>query len=53
MHNLFNKYEALAVLVAAISPVPYKLITISAGIFYIKFWKFVFYSVVGRGFRFF
>lgn len=53
VHDLFNKYEALAVLVAAISPVPYKLITISAGIFYIKFWKFVIYSVIGRGFRFF
>ena len=53
VHDLFNKYEAQAVLIAAVSPIPYKIITIGAGVFYIKFWKFVLYSVIGRGFRFF
>jgi len=53
VHNLFNKYEALAVLAGALTPIPYKVITIGAGVFYIKFWKFVVYSVIGRGFRYF
>ena len=53
IHDLFNKYEELAVLVAAITPVPYKLITLSGGAFFINFKKFVFYSILGRGFRFF
>jgi len=53
VHDLFSKYEASAVLVAAVAPVPYKLITIGAGVFYINFWKFVLYSIIGRGFRYF
>ncbi|MFH1592759.1 MAG: VTT domain-containing protein [Candidatus Woesearchaeota archaeon] len=53
IHDLFNKYEALAVLVAAVSPIPYKVVTIGAGVFSINFRKFVLYSVIGRGFRYF
>lgn len=53
VHNLFNKYEALAVLAGSLTPIPYKVITIGAGVFYIKFWKFVVYSIIGRGFRYF
>ncbi len=50
------KYEAnafLAVFTAAFTPIPFKLITISAGLFQINFLPFVFASVLGRGLRFF
>ena len=50
--RLFNKYGAWAVVVAAITPIPYKVFTISAGVLNLEFKKFVFASVIGRGFRF-
>ena len=61
VHDFFNKYEAQAILVAAISPFPYKIVTISAGLFYISFcrWEKLFsvnahihpcHSVVSRHF---
>lgn len=53
VHDLFNKYEASAVLIAAVAPIPYKVVTIGAGVFYINFKKFVLYSLIGRGFRYF
>jgi len=53
VHRLFNKYEAWAVGIAAFTPLPYKIFTISAGVFYVNFKKFVIASLVGRGARFF
>lgn len=50
--RLFNKYGAWAVVVAAITPIPYKVFTISAGVLNLELKKFVFASVIGRGFRF-
>ena len=43
----------LAVLIAAITPVPYKLVTITAGVAQMDLPAFVGASVIGRGFRFF
>ncbi|QQS61236.1 MAG: DedA family protein [Candidatus Moraniibacteriota bacterium] len=51
-----NKYEAnafLTVFTAAFTPIPYKLITIAAGVFKINFLSFVIASLIGRGMRFF
>ena len=53
VHNLFNKYEAWAVAIAGFTPIPYKVFTISAGVFYVNFKKFVIASTIGRGLRFF
>ena len=53
VHNLYNKYESWAVFIAGFTPIPFKLITISGGAFYINLKKFVLFSILGRGFRFF
>ena len=53
VHNLFSKYEFGAIFIAGISPIPYKVFTISAGVFYINFKKFVIASIFSRGLRFF
>ncbi|HLD06711.1 MAG TPA: YqaA family protein [Candidatus Nanoarchaeia archaeon] len=50
---LYNQYAVLAVLIAAISPIPYKVFTIAAGVFQISLLPFIGASVVGRGARFF
>ena len=53
VHNLFQRYEAWAILIAAFTPIPYKVFTIAGGVFYIKFWNFVLMSLISRGLRFF
>lgn len=52
-HKMFDKYGAWAVFIAAFTPIPYKVFTITAGIFYINFRKFIIASMIGRGLRFF
>ncbi|PIR58045.1 MAG: cytochrome B [Parcubacteria group bacterium CG10_big_fil_rev_8_21_14_0_10_38_31] len=56
MQNLAFKYEAnvfWTVFIAAFTPIPYKIITISAGFFNISLFYFIIASLVGRGGRFF
>ena len=50
---LFQKYGAWAVLVAAFTPIPYKVFAISAGILDLNRRTFIIASIVGRGARFF
>ena len=52
VERLFNKYGAWAVLVAAVTPIPYKVFTIMAGVLNLELKKFVLASIIGRGFRF-
>ena len=50
------KYEEnafVAVFAAALAPIPYKVFTISAGLFHISLITLIFASMVGRGLRFF
>lgn len=49
----FREQGDLAVLIAAITPIPYKVVTITAGATQMSLGPFVAASVVGRGFRFF
>lgn len=49
----YDQYGLLIVFIAAFTPIPYKLITISAGVFGISFFPFVVASIVGRAGRFF
>lgn len=53
VHNYFQRYEAWAIFIAAFTPIPYKVFTISGGVFYINFVKFIIASFFGRGGRFF
>jgi len=53
VHRLFDKYEAWAIFIAGFTPVPYKVFTIAAGVFYVNIKKFVLFSFLSRGLRFF
>lgn len=53
IHAYFEKYEAWAIGIAGFTPVPYKVFTIAAGVFWINFFKFVAVSFISRGARFF
>jgi membrane protein YqaA with SNARE-associated domain len=49
----YETYGFWGVLVAAITPIPYKVFTISSGFFSFSFASFFFASLVGRAIRFF
>lgn len=49
----YNQNAFLTVFTAAFTPIPYKIITITAGVFHIQFISFIIASVLGRGTRFF
>ena len=49
----FAKWGLWAVLFAGFSPIPYKIFTISAGMTGVNFLGFIFFSLIGRGSRFF
>ncbi|HHY97957.1 MAG TPA: phosphatase PAP2 family protein [Firmicutes bacterium] len=51
--TLFGKYGGWAVLIAALTPIPYKVFTIAAGVFRIDKMTFLWASIIGRGIRFF
>jgi membrane protein YqaA with SNARE-associated domain len=49
----YDTYGFWGVLAAAITPIPYKVFTISSGFFRFSFLSFMTASIVGRSFRFF
>ena len=49
---LFNRYGAWAILVAAFTPIPYKVFTILAGMMDLPIRPFLLASLIGRGARF-
>ena len=51
--GLFEKSAFLAIFSAAFTPIPFKVFTISAGLFNINFVTFIIASLLGRGIRFF
>lgn len=53
IEKLYDKYGAKTILGAACTPIPYKLMTISSGVFKLKFIPFTLASIVGRSARFF
>ncbi len=53
VQQMYNQYNFWVVFTAGFTPIPYKLITITAGVFSIHFWMFILASVVSRGLRFF
>lgn len=53
VQKLFSDNAFWAIFAAAFTPIPYKIFTISAGLFMISIPVFVVASVLGRGLRFF
>ncbi len=56
MELIRTKYEQhgfLGILIAAITPIPYKVFTIASGVFKFDFWLFTLASIIGRSTRFF
>lgn len=53
VQKLFSDNAFWAIFAAAFTPIPYKIFTISAGLFMISISVFVVASVLGRGLRFF
>ena len=51
--DLFTRYGVWAVFFAGLTPIPYKVFTISAGLFAMPVPAFILGSVLGRGLRFF
>lgn len=51
--HLFNDNAFTAILIAAFTPIPYKVFTIAGGLFSINLFTFVVASIIGRGARFF
>lgn len=49
----YDAYNAWAVAAAGLTPIPYKLCTLTAGAFRIDFWVFILASTISRGVRFF
>lgn len=49
----FSDYGVWIILIASFTPFPYKIVTISSGIFGIAILPFILLSIVGRGARFF
>lgn len=53
VQGLYEQYDFWVVFIAAFTPIPYKVITISAGVFEINFPMFVVASLIGRAARFY
>lgn len=53
VQNMYDKYNFWIVFTAGFTPIPYKVITISAGAFNIDILMFIIASLVSRGARFF
>lgn len=53
VQEMYNQYNFWVVFTAGFTPIPFKLITITAGVFQINFLMFIIASIVSRGLRFF
>jgi len=53
VERYYQKYDVWAVAIAAFTPIPYKVFTISAGVFELNLRRFLMASAVGRSGRFF
>lgn len=51
--ELYNKHNFWVIFTAGFTPLPYKVFTITAGVFQINFVMFIIASIISRGARFF
>ncbi len=49
----YQRWDVWAILIAALTPIPYKVFTVTAGMFRLRFGRFLLASLIGRGGRFF
>ncbi len=49
---IYQKYDAIAVIIAGFSPLPYKVFSIAAGVCKINLFVFITSSIIGRSLRF-
>lgn len=49
---MFNRYDSMAIFLAAFTPIPFKVFTIAAGVFDLDFKRFLLVSLLGRGTRY-
>jgi len=52
VQKLFQKYDTKAIFLAAFTPIPFKVFTLSAGVFDLNFRRFLLASIFGRGIRY-
>ena len=50
--SIFKEHVFATILIASISPMPYKVFTLSAGLFSVNIWSFILASLLGRSLRF-
>ena len=53
VQELYDRWDFWAIFLAGLTPIPYKVFTLSAGVFAIEFPIFVLASILSRGLRFF
>lgn len=53
VQGLYDQYDFWAIFLAGLTPIPYKVFTLSAGVFSVNLGIFVVASVLSRGLRFF
>jgi membrane protein YqaA with SNARE-associated domain len=53
VQGLYDRWDFWAIFLAGLTPIPYKVFTLSAGVFSINFGIFLLASVLSRGLRFF
>ena len=53
VQGLYNEWDFWIVFTAGFTPIPYKVFTVTAGVFEVNFWMFLFASAVSRSARFF
>jgi len=53
VEQYFEKYGAMAILIAGFTPIPYKVFTIFSGISRVRIPTLIIWSIIGRGARFF
>lgn len=53
LRQSFNDNGPLMILIGAVSPIPYKVITITSGVAGLDLWTFVLYGLIGRALRYF
>lgn len=51
--EIFYENDFLAIFLSALTPIPYKVFTIAAGLFHTNLWHFILASIIGRSARFF
>ncbi|WP_008308512.1 YqaA family protein [Leptolyngbya sp. PCC 6406] len=52
VEDIYAQWGFWGVLMAAVTPIPYKIFTIASGVFDLPFWQFLLASMIGRNVRF-